>query len=292
LLIGVITSFEDFNEYRIKNKWVIIGVLYSFLVYLLVLILSKPGSFGFYLAWNIDKWCVNLAISSLAAYLLWHFRMWGAGDAKLFICYVTLIPIGQYSRVYLNYYFASFLLLMAIFIPATIYLLARSGIYFLNSFDFRQTRVAILKLIIKMKESFDRFYLIKLLLGFFFFFLLFKVVNERLYSFFGNRIMSGQNIPILISLLAFRPLAKIFSKNVLAVVFSLALLIIYIIFCMSYPWQQFILEIRNTLGKTLLIMFLFPAFNKIIDLYTDRVVHKNSPFAVWMFLGALLVWFF
>ena len=291
LFIGFITSFEDFKEYRIKNKWVIFGLFYSFLVYLFVFILSNSGLLNSYLIRNFDKWCINLIISSLVAYLLWHFKMWGAGDAKLFICYVALIPIVQYSKVYFNYYFASFLLLLTVFIPATVFLIAQSVIYFINSFDFSKSEEKLRGWIEESLAKFNNLEAIKILLGFFLFFLFFKVANEQLYNFFGSRIPGDQNTPILISLLAFRPLAKIFNKNIKFIIFALIILIIYVVFRMAYPWQQFILEIKNILGKTVLIMVLFPALKKIVDLYTERVVQKTSHFAIWMFLGVLITWF-
>jgi len=68
-------------------------------------------------------------------------------------------------------------------------------------------------------------------------------------------------------------------------------LMIYICFKMIYSGKQFIPEIGNTSLRTALIMVLFLIFKKTVDLYTERTVQKTTPFAIWMFLGALIVWF-
>lgn len=291
LFIGFITSFEDFKEYKIKNKWIIFSLVYSFSVYLFVFILNHFNLLSSYLIFSFDKWCINFVISSLVAYLLWYFKMWGAGDAKLFICYVALIPIGQYSKVYFSYYFASFLLLAVIFVLATVFLTVKTVIFFVKTFHFMNTRNQIHGFIVNQIIKSDKVKVIKILLGFFFFFLLFKVVHERLYNVFGSGIPGYQNVLVVVSLLAFRPLADTFNRNIKFIIFALIILIIYVVFGMVYPWQQFMSEIKNVLGKTLLVMVLFPALKRIIDLYVESVVQKTIPFAIWMFLGVLLIWF-
>ena len=170
LFIGVITSYEDFKESKIKNKWILVGLIYSFMVYLLFWILPKGGLLGSYLLCNFDKWCVNLLVSMVVAYLLWHFKMWGTGDAKLFICYAALIPMGQYSRVYFNYYFASFLLLSAIFIPASVFLITESFVYFVRRFNFKNFMERSLEFVQKWRIKFNLLKLVKFFLDFFCFF--------------------------------------------------------------------------------------------------------------------------
>ncbi|MCX5696210.1 MAG: prepilin peptidase [Candidatus Omnitrophica bacterium] len=291
LLIGFITSYEDIKESKIKNKWVILGLLYSFFAYALIWIFCKPSLTNPGLTWNFDKWCINLLISGLVAYVLWHFRMWGAGDAKLFVCYVALIPIGQYSKVYFNYYFAAFLLLSAIFIPPTIFLIVKSGVYFANTFNFSKPGDKIYGFI---KGKLAKFNIVKagdILLGFFFFFLLFKVINVSLYNLFGSRIPGDQNILIVISLFVFTPLSRFFNKNIKMISLALLILMGYVFLKMDYPWERFVLDIKSILGKTLLVILLAPLFQRIVDLHADRIVKKNLPFATWMFLGALITWF-
>lgn len=288
--IGLITSYEDFRFFKIKNKWILVGLIYSLSVYLFTWILYGLGARNSYLLWHFDKWCVNLVVSSLVAYSLWHFKMWGAGDAKLFICYSSLIPIGQYSRIYFNYYFASFLLLLSIFFPATAFLLLKSSIYFIKRLNLGEIRKIAPGLIRKKLSKFNMVETGKVIFGFFVLFLFFRILRENLQNFLG-KILPDQNILALISLVAFRQLFKIFKKNARFIVIVFVILIAYVSFKLVYSWGQLISEVGNIFARSASVMILFPLFRKIIGLYEERVAQKTIPFAIWMFLGALIIWF-
>ena len=290
LLIGFITSYEDITSSRIKNKWVFSGLFYSFLVYAFVWVSYGLGIFGDNLLWNFDKWCINLLISSITAYLLWHFKTWGAGDAKLFICYSALIPMGQYSRVYFDYYFASFLLLLAIFIPATAFLFLKSIAYFIKKFILSKDRKKTIVLIKEKLVKIDKKELSAVMLGFFVFFLSLQILRYTFYNLL-NKILPNQNIVLLISLFLFQRLSGIFKKNAnFLLIFSIAL-ILYFGFKTAYSWEHFFLEIGSMLIRAMFIMAAAPVFKKIIGFYTERSSRKTTPFALWMFFGALISWF-
>src|SRR3989338_9809912 len=104
-----------------------------------------------------------------------------------------------------------------------------------------------------------------------------------------SRFLPNQNVLMLISLLAFKPLSKFFKRNAKFITVAFIILVLYIGWV--YSWEQFVLEMRNILGRTILITVLFPMLKKIIDLYEKRTVRKSTPFAPWMLLGALITWF-
>lgn len=115
LLIGVITSYSDIKYGKIKNIHLLLGFiyilfLYSFLFFYSYFIIHQPSN---------SKYLVDLAINGLIAflvgYLLWHFNLWAAGDAKLFFIYSLLIPLESYSKNYI-YYFPSSTLLIDTFL--------------------------------------------------------------------------------------------------------------------------------------------------------------------------------
>ena len=275
---------------KIKNKWVFSGLFYSFAAYIFAWVLYELGITGNNLLLNFDKWCINFLVSSIVAYLVWHFKMWGAGDAKLFICYSTLIPMGQYSKVYFDYYFASFLLLLAIFIPATAFLFFRSIVYFSKKFISREDRGKIIALIKEKLVKIDKRELVAVILGFFVFFLSLQVLRYTFYNLL-NKILPNQNIVLLISLFLFRRLSGIFKKNVKFIAVISVVLILYFGFKTAYSWQYFFSEIGSMLIRAMFIMLAAPLFKKIINFYAERSTRKTTPFAHWMFLGALIVWF-
>lgn len=110
-------------------------------------------------------------------------------------------------------------------------------------------------------------------------------------NIFNSRILVDQSIPMLISLILFKQLSKIFEKNIKFIIFAFIIFIVYIMFGRAYSWQQFTLEIRSLLGNTMSVMVLFPIFSKIVELHAERTVKKTVPFAVWMLLGVLITWF-
>ncbi len=300
LFIGCVTSYEDFTISKIRNKWILMGLLYAFAVYSVSWILYalaaseiiSPviGKVTSDLVWIFDKWCINLVISIIVAYLLWHFKMWGAGDAKLFICYSSLIPMAQYSKVYFDYYFASFWLLVAIFIPATIFFFVRSLAYLIKKITFRNIKETLPKMIKERLGKVNKIEIARTIFGFFVLFLFFRVLRQEFQNLLRG-VLPNQNIVMLLPLLAFRPLSRIFKKNIKFTVIAFVFLTAYLIFKMLYSWERFIREISGTLGWVIFIMVLFPTVKKIINLYTERITQKTSPFAHWMFLGMLIVWF-
>jgi hypothetical protein len=219
--------------------------------------------------------------------------MWGAGDAKLFICYSSLIPMGQYSRVYFNYYFASFLLLLSIFIPATAAILLKSSVYFIGRFRFRRVKEIIPKLVGEKLTQFkrNRVKTVSVLMGLFVFFLFFRILRQE----FGNFIsgfLPNKDILMLASLLVLKPLSRLDKKNIKFIIIAFIILIAYITFKPVNSRTQLILEMGDIFTRSILIIVSFPLIRKIIDLYEERTVQKTAPFAIWIFLGVLITWFF
>lgn len=299
LLLGCFTSWEDFKTSRIRNQWIKRALIYAVSAYFLIGIFSLPffkkmtqtlGVDLSVLLWHFDRWCVNLTVSCVAAYLLWYHKMWGAGDAKLFICYSALIPMSQYSKIYLNYYFASFFLLMAIFIPATIYLLLRALVYFIKRFEPSGAGQKISGL---FKETATRILQIKtwqIIVGFFVFFLFFGMLRERLSQVLG-RLLPDRNLLILVSLLLYKKLSVFFKRKNKYFFLLLLFLVPYVYFTSSEPMAEFVVRLKGILLNIFSIMILFPIFNKLLDLYTERTVKKTTSFAGWMFIGVLILWF-
>ncbi len=305
--IGFITSYEDIKIDKIRNKWIILGLFYSLIVYSsmwALYLLNKKSLLGIkiesllnQIVQTSDKQIVNILISALVAYLLWHFKMWGAGDAKLFICYSALIPLGQYSKVYFDYYFASFLLLMNTFIPALIFLLATSIWFFIKRLNFKVFKKKFVPTLKEKMEEFKKNQRTKsrILLGFFVFFLFFRILREILRNLL-HQILPNQNILILLSLVVFRKLSEFFRKNSKFIGISFLVLIFYFGIKIAHSKTQFFLEIGNIFAKSFLVILFYSIFRKItkktINFYAEKSGRKTTPFAPWMFLGALITWFF
>ena len=107
--MGLICAYTDIKYGKIFNKWIIFSLIYIFFLY--TFLLSHGANISY-----IFESIFNGSIAFLAGYLLWHFKLWSAGDAKLFAVYAFLIPLHFYSKSYIPY-FPSLNLLVNIFIP-------------------------------------------------------------------------------------------------------------------------------------------------------------------------------
>lgn len=124
IIIGLITSWEDFFIGRVKNKWIKLGFIYGFSVFLLLFL---KGAIAPHFLYSIGldvkipnmyfaKVYNNACISVLIGFFMWKKGLLAAGDAKLFMLFAFLLPLKYYWKSYLPY-FPSFALLLNIFIP-------------------------------------------------------------------------------------------------------------------------------------------------------------------------------
>lgn len=91
IVIGVITSYDDLKKSRIKNKYLIAGIIFSILMnaYLLITGFIEPV--------NALNSLLYFLIALAIGFFLWYSGVWSAGDAKLYACYTALIPTAIYG---------------------------------------------------------------------------------------------------------------------------------------------------------------------------------------------------
>ena len=112
IFLGIISSITDFKNKKIYNKNIIIAISISILTYLFL--------------WHqietiyIKNYFINLFISLIIAFLFFYFKIWAAGDAKLFIAIVIMIPYEIYEVDTDNVFPALYILIM-VFSIAFIY---------------------------------------------------------------------------------------------------------------------------------------------------------------------------
>lgn len=130
ILLGIITSYEDIRGRGIRNKWVLLGLVYAFAVFSALvgyLMFSGSGVSPGYLG----DYFLNVLIALAFGYIIWHVGLWSAGDAKLFLAYSALVPLSVYSIGYIAVFpsltvFINTLVLILIFL--IVGLLVKTGI--------------------------------------------------------------------------------------------------------------------------------------------------------------------
>lgn len=115
LALGVITSYEDIIIGKIRNKWVILALVYALGVYSILV------TYAFFTT-GINKnyfiiLLTNLLFTIIVGFGAWYFGIWTAGDGKLFIAFSALVPVSVYQIGYQKWV-PSITLLINIFIPA------------------------------------------------------------------------------------------------------------------------------------------------------------------------------
>ena len=306
IALGIITSITDIKYRKIYNSTTTLFVYYAALVYLVhvffnFLVLNHKLSNFFLITsspicFNLDKWVINLGLSALVTYIFWKKRIWGAGDAKLFICYSALIPMCKYTKVYFDYNFASFYLLLTIFIPSSIYLgfdLLRKEIKTVStsSPDFR---ASINKILGDAKQRIIPRRFLRLITTFFIYFIFIKLIKTQVSYLFlqwpGAKVHITDMHMVLL-LFIFRKLFGFFIRNRPILMYICIIFSVYILVGRRVDAGIFFISIMNSFKNAVFISLLWPFLNKIIDIYRADYFEKTIPFAFWMFLGALIVWF-
>jgi Flp pilus assembly protein protease CpaA len=303
LVIGFFTSTHDIKSSRIPNKAIVLGILYALIFYA---VFTGLNSFhGPYEHWALYKginmvfmryaflWTVNLLVSALVAYALWHNDAWGAGDAKLFICYAALIPMKQYAKIYFHGYFASFYLLYVTFVLALGYILITAVIR-----EFRAGKDGYLRRMaahrqLKASEFFSPKNILGAFcatIGFFLIFVLMRVLRDWTQASLAHWIVNP-DIMAAILLLFSRQVSQTVNKNLFSTLLVLAATIgVFRLIYLDSP-ATFSVIIKSMLGRSVLLALVFPVA-RILAAFSGRVdKHKIMPFAPWLFLGALVVWF-
>ncbi len=126
VVVGIATSYEDVRFGKIRNKWIILGIVYGAVLHVCFLLEDNEGQEALFLL-------SNAVLSFIVGYALWIFRLWSAGDAKLFIVFSFLIPVNNYMNPAIKF-FPSYILLINIFVPVCFILLAIVIYYFLAHF--------------------------------------------------------------------------------------------------------------------------------------------------------------
>jgi hypothetical protein len=115
IIFGIITSYGDIKSNRIRNRWILLAIVYSFIatfaLFLSLLFSNQPINYSY-----LTDYILNFSIAFVFGFVLLYMHLWSAGDAKLFTAYAALIPLSIYSAGYVPY-FPSIALLINTFVP-------------------------------------------------------------------------------------------------------------------------------------------------------------------------------
>jgi hypothetical protein len=313
-LIGLIASYEDFRYGKIKNKWILVGVIWFLVIYLFLITWNFVGPFltnQYYthikhLALDaprpvfsvnfsfLFKTLINSLCAFLAAFLMWRAGAWSAGDAKLFFVFSLLIPISFYWKSFLPI-FPSFALLINTFIPLMLLWVLWSFLYFLKYIIFH---FANFKNIVFKKKKQDKKTRMKslksrgsFLLGFLGIFLFVRLFYEPAKLYFSINLLTLQMIIIPVLVIYSGKLAKWFEKPIVVKSVVSAMLIFFLLGLVFAP-ELTIKTLIESAQMMLVFIIVLTIFSKLINFYIETSGEEKArrifPLAAWMFAGALL----
>jgi len=115
LVLGVITSREDIKFNRISNKYTVGALILSGIIHLYLFFA------GYINSEYLTSVGINVLIALVISFTLYMAGYWSPGDAKLFVAYMSLIPLNFYQNVGIN--LKPMTLLVNTFLPVFVYLI-------------------------------------------------------------------------------------------------------------------------------------------------------------------------
>ncbi|NYZ78837.1 hypothetical protein H0N99_01685 [Candidatus Micrarchaeota archaeon] len=146
LFIGLTTSYDDIKKNKIRNKYIAYALLFGIGTNVLLPLITE-GSWFLYSDY-LRQTLMNALLALFAGFALWYFKIWRAGDGKLFFAYAFLIPLSIYNYGHLAY-FQSLTLLVNTLI--SLFLLLSLNVWITTSTD---EKIEILKNSLNPKQLF------------------------------------------------------------------------------------------------------------------------------------------
>jgi Flp pilus assembly protein protease CpaA len=294
-LIGLIASYQDFRYGKIKNKLIVLGLIWGLGFYFLFLIWALIAPFfsqvfSQYLPSlppsYIFRVFLNSTIALLVGYLLWYFNLWSAGDGKLFFIFSLLLPLKYYWKSALPY-FPSFVLLINTFVPLLIFLIFQNLFYFFRKILiiqkenlFIRKRLSNFKTLIK--KNLDH---LKIGSGMLLIFILFQLINFEI----KTRIIHVDwwwTIAFLTMFLLQKIFRRFLTKGwVLSFLFLIT--IFYLIINLLTFSKKIISEIPTLIKNSIVFMIIFSIILALLS-FTPQDSKKDLPFAFWLSIGVLI----
>ena len=303
--IGIVISYQDFKEGKIRNKWIVLGVVYGLIVLAGLLVwnfAAEPVTEFYYthieysgldnswqfvtIRWDYFwKVLLNTTIALIVGYLLWYFNLWAAGDAKLFFVFSLLLPLKYYQQSALPY-FPAFVLLINTFIPILLFLICQNLFYlFKKLLTFREIRLNIKEKALKIKILLKTKYVsyLKVGFGYLLIFMFFRLIKSVL----GNQFSGELQAIIFLLIIVFRKALKQFLSKRWALILILFGISFYLTVMRFYYSQAILPQIFLSIKGSILFMLMFIFISSLLSLGQQKQ-KKYLPFAMWMFLGVII----
>jgi Flp pilus assembly protein protease CpaA len=104
IILGIISSWFDIKKRKIPNSLLVLPIMFGFILNITTEIVSFQINY-----------LINLLFAFFIGFLLWYINFWNAGDGKLFLTFVSLVPVELVFRNKINLY--SYDIIFYTFVP-------------------------------------------------------------------------------------------------------------------------------------------------------------------------------
>ena len=266
IIIGIVSSITDFKNKKIYNKNLIVALIISVLIYL---ILWKQIEVTY-----IKNYLINLFTSIIISFLFYYFKIWAAGDAKLFLAIIFMIPYEIYEVDTTNIFPALYMLIM-IFSVAFVYV-AIETIYLWIKDKEKFNKIRGLK--------FDKNELIEFVIKYFMGYFIILFINNVSFEFFAEFKMNNAGLMLLCNMLILFLVYRIIKNKKQ----SLAIMFLFIIFNIIY-YIIFGIEVYSINIKMFIIVLIIMSFRSISEKYNyEEIKIKDLKSRMILSYGSLL----
>lgn len=266
IALGVVSSITDFKNKKIYNKNIIWAIAISIFTYL---VLWKQIEIIY-----IKNYIINLGISIVISFLFFYLKIWAAGDAKLFIAIVFMIPYEIYEVKVKNVFPALYLLII-IFSIAFFYIVIET-IYLWIKDKEKLSKIKELKF---GPEELKEF-MIKYFMGYF----MILFINNIWIKFFTEFRINNGGLALICNMLILIFMYRIIKEQKQ----SLIVMITFIIANIAY-YTIFGLEINSVNIKMLALVLLIIIFRNISEKYNyEKIRIENLKSRMILSFGSVL----
>ena len=274
VILGVVSTITDFKNKKIYNKNIIYVLMASLFIYI---VLWKQITIQY-----ITNYCINIIISVIISFSFYYFKIWSAGNAKLFLAIIIIIPYNIYNVEKTNLFPALYLLII-IFSIGFFYVVLETLVLWVKD----KKRIQIFKLKIKNIKQI----IINYFMGYFVILFInnitlkfvpdFRINNgglmlicNMLILFFLYRIIKGKRKALIIMslfLIANLTYYFIFGLRIYAINLKMFVFVLSIMLFRSFAEKYNYEEIRIENLKPRMIL----SFESVLKFYSSRV--KGLP---------------
>lgn len=260
--ICIISSFTDIKWGKIYNRYLLWSLIVGSVAVFFYYVQNKELIRGF---------IFNLIMAGLLSILFFKYKIWGAGDSKLWLVICYLFPYGRYlTNDYLL--FPAFYILFFIFLVTYLYVLGETLVFYIGRRHSKKNALESKNYIINKQILVDSI----------FYFVLLKIFYQICNVVFQNYYISNFYFFVLVGLFLITAVMRMNIKKIFKILVIIIGTVFYLTNFNGYYWTKI-----NVI--TIIISIVIVCTRKEMSKYNyDVVLVKNVKKGMIMAIGTVI----